>query len=144
MACNRDIFTLPLLSQVYACVTNNKGFESDDWIHWQLLLQSLLIIINYKNSQSNVHSCFLHIIVLDVNLLKIILTNFTPTELCWLLHPLGTDHAQKTQLIYCCVSVCLGSHVIAAQPVHWRAGCCLATTPHHSCIIGRVLVSTCF
>jgi hypothetical protein len=28
------------------------GFGLDDWFYWQLLLQSLVITINYKNSQS--------------------------------------------------------------------------------------------
>jgi hypothetical protein len=51
----------------------------------------------------------------------------TPTEQRWFLYPLGTDHAQKTQIFYFCVRVCWGSHVIATQPVHWRASCCLAT-----------------
>jgi hypothetical protein len=52
---------------------------------------------------------------------------YWPTELRWLLYPLGTDHAQKTQLFYCCEHVCWVSHPSATQPVHWRAGCCLAT-----------------
>jgi hypothetical protein len=45
-------------------------------------------------------------------------------------HISGTDHAsQKTQLFHCCLRVRWGSHVIATQPVHWHAGCCLATVP---------------
>jgi hypothetical protein len=48
------------------------------------------------------------------------------TELRWLLYPLRTNHPRKTQLFNCCVRVCLGSHVIATQPDHWHAGCCLA------------------
>jgi hypothetical protein len=34
---------------------------------------------------------------------------------------------QKTQLFYCYVPVCRGSHMIATHTVHWCAGCCLAT-----------------
>jgi hypothetical protein len=30
-------------------------------------------------------------------------------------------------LYLCCVCACWGSHVIATQPVHWRAGGCQAT-----------------
>jgi hypothetical protein len=41
-----------LLSRVYGSVTDNNGFVLDYWIYWQLLLQSLLITINYKYSQS--------------------------------------------------------------------------------------------
>jgi hypothetical protein len=48
-------------------------------------------------------------------------------------HPLGTDHAQKTQ--FCC---CLAqtaqktSHVINISPVHWCSDYCLATGYKHS------------
>jgi hypothetical protein len=54
---------------------------------------------------------------------------------------------QKTQLFYCCVCVCWGSHVIATQPVHWHTGCCLATvavwTQREHCLYCRVFVGTC-
>jgi hypothetical protein len=38
-----------------------------------------------------------------------------------------TTQLKKRRFFYCCVRVCWGSHVIATQPVHWGAGCCLAT-----------------
>jgi hypothetical protein len=33
---------------VLGSVTNNTGSGLDDWIYWRLLLQSLLITINYS------------------------------------------------------------------------------------------------
>jgi hypothetical protein len=48
--------------------------------------------------------------------------------------PLGTDHAQKTQPLCCCMAqtTLKTSHVIAISPVHWRADCCLVTSYKHS------------
>jgi hypothetical protein len=48
-------------------------------------------------------------------------------------HPLGTDHAQKTQF-YCCVAQITQktSHVITILPVHWHAECYLETSYKHS------------
>jgi hypothetical protein len=50
-----------------------------------------------------------------------------------LTYPLGTDHAQRTQ-VYCCVAqiTLKTSHLIAISPVHWRADCYLATSYKHS------------
>jgi hypothetical protein len=49
---------------------------------------------------------------------------------CILSYPLGTDHAQKTQPLYCSVAQTTHqiSRVITISPVHWRADCCLATS----------------
>jgi hypothetical protein len=41
--------------------------------------------------------------------------------------PIVCRKCGRKQLLHCCVCVCSGSHVIATQPVHWRAGWCLAT-----------------
>jgi hypothetical protein len=43
-------------------------------------------------------------------------------------YPLGTDHAHKTQHLYCCVAQTAQktSHVIIISPVHWRADSSLA------------------
>jgi hypothetical protein len=48
-------------------------------------------------------------------------------------YPLGTDHAQKTQPLCCCMAqtTLKTNHVIAISPVHWRAECCLATSYKH-------------
>jgi hypothetical protein len=45
-------------------------------------------------------------------------------------YPLGTDHAQKTQPLYCCMAqnTQKTSHVITISPVHLFADCCLATS----------------
>jgi hypothetical protein len=49
-------------------------------------------------------------------------------------YPLGTEHAEKTQSLYRCMAQTTleTSHVTAISPVHWRAGCCLATSCKHS------------
>jgi hypothetical protein len=51
-----------------------------------------------------------------------------------ILYPLGTDHAQKTQPLYCCIgqNTLKKSHVIAISPVHWRADCCLSMRYKHT------------
>jgi hypothetical protein len=48
-------------------------------------------------------------------------------------YPLGTDHAQKTQL-YCCVAQTTQkiSQVMTILPVHWRADYYLETSSKHS------------
>jgi hypothetical protein len=115
-----------ILSRVYGCVTNNIGF----WIGWlDLLTSSFTISLNHNqlqefaiNLQPNTSS-----FTDEEAPLLILVLRLSPTELRWLLYPLSTDHAQKTQLFYCCMRFCWGSHVIATQPVHWRAGCCLPT-----------------
>jgi hypothetical protein len=55
------------------------------------------------------------------------------SHFCILSHPLGTDHAHKTQF-YCYVAQTTQktSHVIAISPVHWRVDCCLETSYKHS------------
>jgi hypothetical protein len=103
-----------------------KGSGLDDCIYWQLLLQSLVITISYKNSQSIFSRTLLPWLPKTRSILVLAL-RLPPTELRWLLYPLGTDHAQKTQLFYSYVRVCWGSHVIATEQVHRRAGCCVAT-----------------
>jgi hypothetical protein len=50
--------------------------------------------------------------------------------------------------------VCWGSHVIATQPVHWRAGCCNSLGANHientapisltACLFNRVYLATGF
>jgi hypothetical protein len=49
-------------------------------------------------------------------------------------YPLGTDHGQKTQSLYCRMAqtTLKTSHVIASSPPHWRADCCLAMSYKHS------------
>jgi hypothetical protein len=50
-------------------------------------------------------------------------------------YPLGTDNAQKTQLlVYCFMAQTTQktSHVITIPPVHWLADCCLTTSYKHS------------
>jgi hypothetical protein len=81
------------------------GSGLDDWIYWQLILQSLLIIIKYKNSESIFSRTLLPWLTRTRPILVLVL-RLTPTELRCLLHPLGTDHAQKTQLFFVtCMSV---------------------------------------
>jgi hypothetical protein len=41
-----------ILSRVYGSVTNNNGGWIGSWVYWHLLVQSLVIAINYNNSQS--------------------------------------------------------------------------------------------
>jgi hypothetical protein len=113
-------YDMKILSRVRGSVTNNTGF----WIGW--LDWHLLCTINYNGSQT-IFSRTLLPLLRRTRPILVLVRWLTPTELRWLLYPLGTDRAQKTQLFYCCLHLCWGSHVIFTQPVHWRAGCCLAT-----------------
>jgi hypothetical protein len=113
-----------ILSRIYGCVSNNNGF----WIGWlDLLTASFTISHNHKlqeitvNLQSNPSS------LTAKDSLHSLSGSTAPSNWTTLLYPLGTDHTQKTHLLYCCLRVCWGSHMMATQPVHWRAGCCLAT-----------------
>jgi hypothetical protein len=94
------------------------GSGLDDWSYWHLLLQSLLVTVSRKNSQSIFSRTLLPWLPRTRSILVPVL-RLHSTELRWLLYPLGTDHAQKTQLFYYCMRVFWGSHVIATQPVHW-------------------------
>jgi hypothetical protein len=118
------------------------GIWIGNWIYWPLTdhnynyksltgLHTLKITVTAAHIKSSVFSsrllvtdlnavlCLCHYCVAHIPQLNYAL-NFTPH-----LSPLGTDQ-QKTQFFYCCMCVCWGSHVIAAQPIHWHAGCCLA------------------
>jgi hypothetical protein len=167
-----DNFT-SILSRVYGSVTNNNGL----WIGWlDLLTASFTITRNHNQSSAEpffrncrglapFSSSFYDSLQLKVKVtlqlavyrqsvrlgVKPLETHdhSTPTELRWILYPLGRDHAQKIQFVYCCVRVCWGSHVIATEPIHWRARCSLATVlarttyKYRSRIFGRVFVWTC-
>jgi hypothetical protein len=67
-------------------------------------------------------------------LLELRNTNQVNSHSCILSYPLGTDHVQKTQPLYCCMTqtTLKISHVIAISPAQWHTDCCLATNYKHS------------
>jgi hypothetical protein len=48
----------------------------------------------------------------------------------------------ETQLIYCCLRVCWGPHVINTQPVNWCAGCCVEKRLLSHCLFPGFCLAT--
>jgi hypothetical protein len=96
--------------------------QSSLFLSWQQIYNTGTIKVYYTRAHVKSHTLSLLRLTFNSSPTTAhgyILLTAAWSELCWIFYPLGMDHAQKTQLLYCCMATCWGSTWSLATVAAW-------------------------